>query len=441
MAEAITTKAKGAGSFSIPKKAIETLLTNQATAYDICTYLTLARFTDESGMYASAGISAVNRYTGANKTRGGPVDRALERLKQMRAHRTVKVSNGRKGKAHAEVSQREDLGPLIYDRAAWIKETGEQLPDGPVERAQVLHVLPNFDEPPEERIWIGNNLVTGVGGFDQPLKALKNAGDIAARLLLTLYELHDMEMWGGVRPVGDGYGPWVHYKAVSDDVQLSAGARLRRMKRGGGVGPSVVFQRVCPFSEKSSSWWDLHKEAGGPVWQALEALQSAGLVYEVVMALNRNAKKSAFASGEEYSDIPEDAEPLYELDSRSLHGYKPEGEEGIGWAMARTAGELGHSVALEGGKFDGTYAAFAPQGFGCMVAGIYRLRFRVSNSKNAGVKGSWAGIKSRNRDALDLLNRVRQSAGLESLELATSSAPKEPISLNAGTGLPDDCPF
>lgn len=76
---------RGAGSFCIPRAALNALLDNQATAYEVCTYLTLARFTDESGRYSTASISAVNRYTGANKTRGGPVDRALERLKTIRA--------------------------------------------------------------------------------------------------------------------------------------------------------------------------------------------------------------------------------------------------------------------------------------------------------------------------------------------------------------------
>lgn len=34
----------GAGSFCIPKAAIEALIDAQATAYEICAYLTLARF-------------------------------------------------------------------------------------------------------------------------------------------------------------------------------------------------------------------------------------------------------------------------------------------------------------------------------------------------------------------------------------------------------------
>lgn len=391
---------RGAGSFCIPRAALNALLDNQATAYEVCTYLTLARFTDESGRYSTASISAVNRYTGANKTKGGPVDRALERLKTIRAKSVKKVSNGRSGKSHAWVDQVTDLGPILFDRESWFQATGELLPDGAHQRAEVLHVLPDFEEPPEDRVWFGNNLVSGVGGFTQPLKALKNAGDVAARLLLALYEVNDMETWGGVRPVGTGHGPWVHYEPVDVDVRWTGiGARLHRAKDAGKV--AIIERRITEDKDQ--------------YWRALEALQSSGLVYEVVMVLNRNAIKAKFSSGKEYSDIPEDAEPFYELDCRSKHGYKPDGEEGVGWATAKTAGDFGKPVTLEGGRFDGTYAAFVPDGYGAMIAGIYRLRFRVANPKNAGVKGAWAGILQRNREALELVNSIRDAAKLEPL--------------------------
>lgn len=402
---------RGAGSFCIPKAALNALLDNNATAYEICTYLVLARFTDDSGRFSVANISAVNRHTGANKTKGGPVDRAIERLKTIRAKGAkTMVSNGQKGRHHAMVEQFADLGPILYSRDAWHQETGEILPDGPVERSKVLNVLPDFDEQPADRVWFGNNLVTGYATFTQPMKALKNAGDVAARLLLSMYASNDMETWGGIRPIGSGSGPWKHYEPVAEDVNLRGGARLIRAKDSGTVsGDSFSKLWQAP---RAGDFWKQHADAGGPVWRALEALESAGLVYEVVLVLNRNATKAKFSGGEEYSGIPDDAEPLYELDCRSQHGYKPEGEEGIGWATANTAGAFGKPVTIEGGQFDGTYAAIVPAGYGAMIAGVYRLRFRVSNPKNAGVKGTWAGIHQRNKEALELVNSIRAASKL-----------------------------
>lgn len=381
---------KGPGSFCVPRAAVEALLDAKATAYEICAYLVLAKYTDESGRYSPASISAMNKATGANKLKGGPVDRAIERLKQIRAKTVKQVSNGRSGKAHQWIEQATDLGPILFERTAWQQQTGEILPDGPTERGLVRYVLPDFGEKKESRVWFGNNLV---GGFTQPLKALKNAGDEAARLLLAMYAANDMELWGGVRPVGLGRGPWTRYEPVAPDVPLRGGARLIRAKDQGWV--ASIDQRISGGDDEA-------------YWDALRALKSAGLIYEVVTVLNRNAKKEKFAgTGVEYSAIPGDAEPYYELDARPEHGYKPEGEEGIGGATAKTAGDLGHPVAVEGGHFDGTYAAIVPTGYPAMIAGVYRLRFRVANPKNAGVKGAWERIHRNNRDAFELVQAIR----------------------------------
>lgn len=310
------------------------------------------------------------------------------------------VSNGRSGKSHALVDQTTDLGPILLAREAALAKNGGALPDGPTERGMVRFYLPDFGEEMDGRVWFGNNLVSGVGGFTQPLKALKNAGDAAARLLLSLYIANDMEIWGGIRPIGAKHGPWKHYEPVTEDVNLRGGVRLVRAKDSGEV--AWIDQRISDGQAET-------------YWSALSALKSAGFVYEVVVVLNRNAKKSKFGNGTEYGGIPDDAEPYYELDARSDHGYKPAGEEGIGGAVTNTAGACGYPVTLEGGRFDGTYAAMVPSGFGAMVAGIYRLRFRVANPKNAGVSGAWARIHQNNRDAFDLVAKVRIANGLTPL--------------------------
>ena len=56
------------------------------------------------------------------------------------------------------------------------------------------------------------------------------------------------------------------------------------------------------------------------------------------------------------------------------------------------------------------------RGYPAMIAGIYRLRFRVANPKNAGVKDAWAKIHQNNRDGFKLLQAIRAANTLDPLE-------------------------
>jgi len=424
--QAKTRAPKGPRSFCVPRAAIEALLDAKADAYTICAYLTLASHTDESGVYSPASAKAVSVKAGANRMSGGPVPVAMQRLKEIRASRIEQVSNGKAGKAHAMVPQKIDLGPILFDRETWEQQTGEVLPDGPTELGKIRHVLPTFGEALKDRVWFGSGLVEGHGEHKRPLKELKDAGDIAARLLLAMYAACDMETWGGVRPVGQIRGPWKRYEPVADNVNLGAGAVLIRAKDAGQI--ANIDKRVSGGNNDA-------------YWEALRALESTGLFYEVVLVLNRNATPAKFASGGSYGQIPNDAEPLYELNCRSQHGYKPKGEEGLGGITARTAGDFGAPVTTTGGVFDGTYAAIVKRGQRAMIAGIYRPRYRVSNPKNAGVKDAWARIHENNRDYYTFLSSLRSAKGLPAMPAPWAKEAENHMATTPGQGLEDDVGF
>ena len=396
---------KGPPSFCIPRAALDALVRAQAGALEICAYLTLARFTDATGVYTTASVKAVSTRTGTGKKL---VEQALQLLTTIRAQRTVRVHNGRSGKSAGYIDQVEDLGPILLGREAWIAAHPDRpLPDGPTERGLVRYVLPDFGEPPEDRVWFGAGLVDGLGQFTRPLFSLKNAGPVAARLLLALYTVNDMERWGGVDPKR---GPWMRYEPAADETggfSLPGGARLLRAARAGQV--AHINKNVSNGDDRA-------------YWDALMALEAVGMIYEEVTVLNRNAKPARFASGGDYGEIPDDAEPLYELDCRSRHGFKPADEEGLAGMTARTAGEFERSVTDGGfgwdgyettGTFNGTYAAIVPAGSGAMIVGIYRLRFRVANPKNAGVRDAWSRIRQGNRDMFEFINAIRARSTLE----------------------------
>lgn len=404
---------RGSASFCIPRAAIDALMRAQAGALEICAYLTLARFTDATGCYTPASVKAVSVRTGTSKKL---VEAALARLTTIRVQKISRVHNGRSGKSAGWIEQAEDRGPILVGREAWIGAHPDQaLPDGPTERGQVRYVLPDFAEPAEDRVWIGAGLVDGFKTFERPLFSLKNAGPVAARLLLELYALNDMETWGGIDPTR---GPWQRYEPAPEEkggISLPGGARLLRTSRAGPV--TKIDKNVSGGDDQA-------------YWDALKALEAIGLIYEATTVLNRNPRPGKFASGQAFGDIPDDAEPLYELDARSRHGFKPAGEEGLAGLTARTAGEFGRPVTAKGefitdadgevvhvgaSHFDGTYAAIVPAGSGVMVAGIYRLRFRVANAKNAGVRDAWTRIRDGNRSMYEFINAVRAFSRLPPL--------------------------
>ena len=388
---------KGQKSFCIPRPVIEALLDAKADAYTICAYLTLANYTDASGMYSTASLKAVNTSTGGNKMKGGPIPRAIQHLKEIHAFKIENVSNGKPGRHHALTQQKIDLGPILFDRDTWIQRTGEILPDGPTERGKILHILPTFGELPIDRVWFSSAIVEGFGKHKQPLKDLKNLGNVAARLLLAMYAATDMETWGGVKPVGAIRGPWESYKIVT--ANTVGGFCIVTAKSSGSV--ASIDNRISDDKEQ--------------YWQALNAMESFGFFYKSILVLNRVAIPDKFENGESYGKIPDDAEPLYELDNISRHGQKPKGEEGLGRITAQTAGELGYPVTTPGGVFDGTYAAIVRRGQGAMIVGIYRPRYRVNNSANAGVKGTWARIHENNRDYYNFIESVREANDLPPL--------------------------
>lgn len=381
--------AKGAGSFCVPRAAITALLSDQADAATIGAYLTLACFTDESGMYTTASAHAIRKYLGVN------LDRAKRMLAQLQAPRW----NFPKG-------QKASYKSLIQTREEWKRTHPKaELVDGPVARSKVLYVLPTFDEEATDRLWFSSHIVMGFDSFKLPLKRLKDAGDIAARVLLDLYMHTDMETYGGVNPHA---GPYVTYSVGKDKAM--DGWRIIHGEKSSPVGKTQNFQATLGADSAKPN---------DPYFAALKTLEREGFFYEAVIVMNRNADRQKLSGGLEYDLIPEDADPLYQLRTNNKHGFALAGEVGLANVTAKTSGDLGHAVTDESGQFIGKYAAIVPAGYGAMIAGIYRPRFRPANPKNAGVTATWAAIYENDKKALDWINALRRTRGLSPVAMPT----------------------
>ena len=404
------------GSFAIPRAAIEALIEAQADAVTIGAYLTLACHTDTSGACSTGGLKAIRENLAINRGRAEKAIHALCTIRgtatapKLTAPEVTPASPSRSQSKRTRVPATAPTLPLVSTRDAWLKEQGGELPDGPLARYPVRHILSMFDEPLAQRVWMGSGLVQGDPAIRKPLKALRDCGDVAARLLLAMYAGQDLDRWYGVPPQGFF---WHYYTPTASNHGqfriLCASAPIP-------VGNHRLFTRI-------DAGYNAQKKNHAKCFEALHALESAGLIYQAVVLLNRNPIPATCSPGAAYGEIAPDAELLCDLGSPSPFGPVSAIEQGLGTAYVDTVNQLakqqgypdaqGYLQALcKGG---GRYDAFALilTGHPAMIAGLYRLRFRVTHAKNAFIEDATRRHLDAHADALRKLNYLRATKQLE----------------------------
>lgn len=387
----------GPASFCVPRAAITALINAQATAYEIGAYLTLARFTDATGMYSTAAGHAIREYTGANRD---IAQKALARLQRIQVPPPSPPTPTPTPRTRTPPPPPPPGTPLVYDLAAWGEATGEILP-APTTRHSIRYVLPAFDEPLEARVWIGGNLVKGLDDvLHRPLKTLKNLGDLAARLLLWAYAVQT-ETWVGVGPQRFGYRL---YACTQDALPSKGGWEWTCWK-------DDDHQRLSGDTLKLGPWkdWDAHRAEGQPLFAALAALLGAGLLYEVTFVTNRPPRKDP------KDNLPVDLEPLYTYSGRPVSR-----EQGLAEDIKATydalngresrffEGYQGHPVVVRAGQ---------PHS----LIGVYRLRCRVVNPRNAGVSDAWRRVRQNDEEGQRMIAEVRRQEKLPPLPVAAGA--------------------
>lgn len=361
---------KDSGSFRIPNKALDILIDCKATAWQIGAYLTLARYTESTGKFTTASNKAICKNTGASSG-----------------------SAKRPGKAR-ELVQWLTEKKLIYTPEAWHNKTKEKIPEIPHKLYPITFVLDDFKSKDTEWVWFPNTLVDGHGKFTQPLKRLKQCGDIVARTLLLMYSMDDMEQYGGVSPVKAVYKSYEmqHHATTHDFAFWEADAQASLAWEFFYI-PALGLK---VFSENKKK----QEEEIKPFWDALRTLESRGFIYEVVTVMDGEANS-------------QDARPIYELKIRARHGETNPAEQGFADRINKIFENIGITgIADAAGRFNGKYPVLSRAGIKPYVTGIYRLRFRVSNPKNYSVGDSWKRIGKDQRDMLEEIEQLEKMLGM-----------------------------
>ncbi len=376
---------KGSGSFRIPRKALDILIERRASAWQIGVYLTLAKHTDKSGKFSSAGYNVIYKATGASPG----LDKKPGRGRQLAAELL------RLGRSSAEPvnpkKKTKNLLGILYTPEEWQNITGETIPEIPHELHSVRWVLNDFEA--DDWVWFPNSLIEGYGRFKQPLKRLKQCGDIAGRLLLLLYAVDNMEEFGGVPPINNVYRKYNLEHLISGNGFTFWSAQEGSISCFHSLSlPSIGINSFSEDKDESEKQWETF-------WNALYSLENAGFLYECVTAMDG-------------SKINEDTRPLYDIAARPRHGHPLKGEEGLLKRINRIFEKKSYGHADDLGRFNGKYPVLSLVGVQPQVIGIYRLRFRITNPKNYPVKAAWVRIQEDRNDWLVHFEQLEKLLGI-----------------------------
>jgi len=357
---------KGTGSFSIPVEAVSILLEQKATAWQIGAYLALARFSDAENKHSTASLKAIYAATGAANNKNGTADRIMSQLLIMQSEKT-------------EIYR---LPSLLYRPDQWLENSEEEIPVIPHALHKVQFVLNDFDC--DERVWFPNTLVDGVGKFTQPLKTLKQLGDIAARLLLLMYANNNMVEFGGLPPFGNVYQSYKRsYQNTTCDFAFWTAESSNKMLF------RQYWEQILGLTNLSTDENDKSDELK-PLWNALDSLLNRGFIEEIITVMDRHPDD-------------QDSRPIYILSTRSKHGKADTTFDALAKNDYLMEKATGISSSDSMGRFSNSFPVIVRTGIEPHIAGIYRLRFRINNQRNIGVTQSWQRTGSEaNKHALDM---------------------------------------
>jgi len=404
-------KHKGSGSFWVAEKALDILFQQNATAWQIGAYLTLARFTDETGKFSTAAYKSIYNAIGASpgsKARPGKARELVKQLMDMGSPVGIPPATRLNRKRSCQSFPKETPTALLYLPDHWHNLTGEDIPEIPHKKFPVRFVLNVFGG--EKKVWFPNELVDGYGKFKQPLLRLKQCGDVAARTLVEFYRVYDLEEFGGVPPYLNVY---VKYPLTDDDdkeavIRSNYGFNFWKASRGGLWAYDRLLQKVlCIMLPKKTGE---KQRALSPFWNALQSLESNGFIYAMITVMD-----GAIKDGE----LGPDSRPIYELHPHMKVGHPPRGEEGIArridliFARETQTNGGGRYLLDEQGRFKGSFPVLCRAGIKPLVVGVYRLRFRISNKRNYPVSAGWRRIERDRQRFIEDIEPVEKILGID----------------------------
>ncbi len=214
-------KGKGKGGFFAVEKPIVDALISQYGVDTAAAYIVLARYTDKTHQFSSAGVNAIEKHTGIGRgaikkilndnLAGIVVDAGGTKRKPRRALK--KYADIEQIGAHINKFFDTTMTPLqrnIYDlirAGGTVRESSEKQKANDLVKNGwlkinngVFSIKVDVDEGPEqELIWLPNEFVNGAGKETPPLELLRQTRDSGVfKLYLIFAYHHELQEHGGV---------------------------------------------------------------------------------------------------------------------------------------------------------------------------------------------------------------------------------------------------
>lgn len=328
-------------TFFLSEEMINRLL--KYNALEIGAALVLARFSDRTGEFTTAGAGAVARYLGVGRPKA---QKALQGLLDK---------------------------PHLIKPITWVHYS--KRPDGPTSGPSGWSYAFEIFKDPGENIWFSGDLITGHGKFKRPLARLMKLGTDAVRILLYMFKVHDLSTWGGLPPDLTFYHSYTspEYRSHINGIDIYSATREISQTATG----NLLDATISP--EKGETNDDRYHKRLFPM---LYALEQTGFIYEVTTAI----------SGHEEND---ETVALYHLHHYNYHGNTLEGEENLSGETSNLAKRVGIPMTDQDGNFYGRFAFVVPHGVKGKLIGIFRLRYRAVQPRSTENREQWFNINER----------------------------------------------
>lgn len=355
---------EGSGSFCIPQYAMDLLSRGYIEKYIekgivkervkfietdvICAYLVIADFTAPDGVRSTAGVQALEKYVQCGKA---SVERQIKEL--------VRIG-------------------VIEDLRAKLGDDKSRL-------AAVRFLVKDFDEPLEDRAWIDRSLVEYINPKTKQsnLDRLCEMGPLCIRILLWMYANQPVNSTTVQHPIPSECIPGMmnRYRWDEDQTRTLDSHEIRL-----ACHPEFVLQG-CDLVQ----WFKYTA-----IVKAIDKLYREGFIYEVIMVWDEPLLVIV-EDGNEMPFITVDAQPQCQLHVRRCNGKLSDDEIGVSHLTLKASKSADVSVIPQDGKFESQFVVISKPGQTVVVAGVYRLSNRVTNTHYHHISEAWDSLMDSER--------------------------------------------